>query len=442
LKFIKKIFSTKKKNNILHEVYTQVLIPNKKGSKNGILFLSICSLNKNEGGISNYEKEKSITSIINDDLSIKLISSRKKAFDYIKGGFVTWQGLSSKEFEYNQELRFGKEFGGMSTRAKYLPAINRYNGRFFGALGENREKLVTESNHHLLLLTGLYGIVLPFEPLQLYSCPIMNGSVIETLWKNEQIITKVLINYCLKNSIKKIFDFTALNIYRNIIDWDMLKAGTNAEVMHCFTKLGAGDDALIRFGNVLKSRFLKESESKLLNIKPEDNISGVLFRNIAETRDDFPQEELRKIRKAESEIGKNKKYFLNEIPPDFYQKMNFEPSKNLTVSEKGATTQTYLDKGLVRKDWYLDFTNEFRKSLTQVGDRKMRGRILESISIISKDPTKISKNNKPLRAKNFTGKWSFRIGKYRIIHQPFIEEKIIAFLLVSPRSKVYDKLAN
>ena len=418
------------------------MIPKKITPKSGILFLSICSLNKNKGGLPKYDKKNSITSIIDDDLSNKLISSRKKAFDYLKSGYVIWQGLSSKEFEYNQDLRFGREFGGMSTKVKYLPAINRYNGRFYGALGDNREKIVAETNHHLLLLTGLYGIILPFEPVQLYSCPIIDGSVIEALWKNEQLITKILIDYCLKNNIKKIFDFTALEAYRNIIDWGMIKTDINTEVLHCFTKIGAGDDALIKFGNILKSKLLKTSELELLHIEPEEIISGVLFRSVAETREDFPHEELKKLRKAESEIGKNPKYVIDEIPSDFYNVANVEPTQVITLSKERKPIQRPLYNRLDRKDWYLDFTNEFRKSLAHVGDRKMRGRLLESISIISKDPTKISHNNKPLKGKNFSGKWSFRIGNYRLIHQPFIEEKVIAFLLVSPRGNVYDKLTH
>ena len=407
-------------------------------TKSGILFLSICSLNKNHGGVSEYNRKKSITHILSNDLSEKLTKTRKKAFDYIKEGLISWQKISSKEFEHNQELRYGKEFGGMSSKTKYLPAIKRYNGRFFLALGEDRDELVSKSIHHILLMTGLYGLVLPFEPIQIYSCPINEGSVIEKLWKEENILTKILVQYVINNKIKRMFDLTAINTYRYIIDWEQLKKETNVEILHCHTKLGAGDNALIRFGSTLKSELIKASEIELLEIEPEQEKNGVLFRTVMETREDFPKEEIDKLKEAEREIGKNSRYTLNEIPTDFYREIDFEPSRE--ISRKKVVTEP-TSKEEMRMDWYLDFTHQFRKSITQVGDRKIRGRILESISEIVKDPFKISKTNKPLKGKDFSGKWSYRIGNYRLIHKPIIEDKVIAFLLVSPRGKVYDEVS-
>ena len=81
------------------------------------------------------------------------------------------QGNLLSEHNFNRALNKGTDFGGHHT-ADYLPAVHRYDGRFFLALGTDGRKNLDGSRHHTLFLSGLYGLLCPSEPIQLYSCPL------------------------------------------------------------------------------------------------------------------------------------------------------------------------------------------------------------------------------------------------------------------------------
>ena len=111
-----------------------------------MLFVSICSLTKSGGGHDEYDSGEAIGS----ELTPRLV----------------WQGVALPELEYNRHLARGPDFGG-DSRARYRPAVERYEGRFFLGLGSDRGAVLRASPHHLLLLSGLYGVLRSFEPIQL-----------------------------------------------------------------------------------------------------------------------------------------------------------------------------------------------------------------------------------------------------------------------------------
>ena len=101
---------------------------------------------------------------------------------------MTWQGVALPELVYNRHLASGPDFGG-DSRPRYRPAVERYGGRFFLGLGSDRAGALRASPHHLLLLSGLYGVVRPFEPIQLYSCPL--ASRVAQLWREDHVLTEI-----------------------------------------------------------------------------------------------------------------------------------------------------------------------------------------------------------------------------------------------------------
>ena len=169
------------------------------------------------------------------------------------------------------------------------PAISRYSGRFYLPWDQRERKLI-ESKHHALFISGLYGLVTPTEPIQLYSCPLEGESVIQKAWTTNRLLTNILIDYIVRNQVTRIFDLTSRNDYRNVIDWAYLKEKTGVDVLYCFTKMSAYDYALIEFGNLLREELLTWPEEKLLGIEPESTIEDVIFRAVSETREDLPKE--------------------------------------------------------------------------------------------------------------------------------------------------------
>lgn len=157
---------------------------------------------------------------------------------------MTWQGVALPELEFNRHLDQGRDFRG-DGRARYRPAVERYEGRFFLGMGSDRAAALRASPHHLLLLSGLYGVVRPFEPIQLYSCPL--ASRVAGLWRDDDVLTDVLSSYVVEHSIGRIIDLTAVDAYRRLVDWEEV-SGCGVQVLHCFHVMGAGDSALIPFG--------------------------------------------------------------------------------------------------------------------------------------------------------------------------------------------------
>ena len=81
------------------------------------------------------------------------------------GETADWQGVPLKNLDYNRDLVKGAEFGGRKDAA-YMPALDRYEGRFFQALGD-AGKAHCRSNDSLLIVSGLYGLLRTSEPMQL-----------------------------------------------------------------------------------------------------------------------------------------------------------------------------------------------------------------------------------------------------------------------------------
>jgi hypothetical protein len=188
-----------------------------------VLFLSICSLHKKKGGTSEYARQESIVSRLSPALAASLLKKREEVRNLIWSGEISWGGIDTAELEYNNNLAPGADFGGNAEWAEYLPAISRYSGRFYLALGAEGKRKLIESKHHALFISGLYGLVTPTEPIQIYSCPLEGESVIQKAWVTGRLLTDVLIGYIVRNQVTRIFDLTARNDYRNIIDWVYLK---------------------------------------------------------------------------------------------------------------------------------------------------------------------------------------------------------------------------
>ena len=248
-----------------------------------VLFLTICSLNKAYGGVPDYSEPEAITSILSSWLGNQLLERRETVRQRVVGeAGLEWQAISLSELEFNRNLKDGPDFGGIAS-ATYLPAIHRYEGRFFTALGADGKKAVGESEHHVLLLSGLYGLLRPFEPIQLYSCPLKPP--IDEIWKRGSLLTQVLSEYVKDHEITRIFDMTAVDVYRGLIDWEEIKAERETGVLHCYWSMGAGESALGSFGQALGSELLVRSEIELFSLGFDNKISktmgSIVFRSSA-----------------------------------------------------------------------------------------------------------------------------------------------------------------
>ena len=126
-----------------------------------ILIVTICSLNKIPGGVNSYDKSASLVDNLPYGLAREFLENRELVRIGIKDPTawesVDWQGVSLDDLKFNQQLVEGPDFGGKDKQARYLPAIERYAGRFYQTLGPNRKEMLLNTQHHILFLSGLYG---------------------------------------------------------------------------------------------------------------------------------------------------------------------------------------------------------------------------------------------------------------------------------------------
>ena len=120
-----------------------------------MLFLTNCSLTKARGGGPEYDEREAMTAVLPSPLKGRLLERRAKVLQYLGSSpEFTWQGRPVSGLEFNRDLASGKDFGGSRTCA-YLPALRRYEGRFFQALGMDGRDRLASSGHHASFLSGL-----------------------------------------------------------------------------------------------------------------------------------------------------------------------------------------------------------------------------------------------------------------------------------------------
>ena len=386
-------------------------MPHSPSSK--VLFVSICSLTKAGGGHDGYEADEAISSDLPPRLARKLNWRRERIRQFAgETSDVAWQGVTLPELEYNRHLVQGPDFGG-DDRTHYRPAVERYEGRFFLGLGPDRGSVIRASKHQLLLLSGLYGILRPFEPIQLYSCPL--ASSVAQLWRNDGILTEVLCSYVVERSIERIIDLTAVDAYRRLVDWQEV-SGYGAQVLHCFHVMGAGDYALIPFGQALRGHLIGMTEGELLALEPEHRMDGIVFRALATPGTKFPDESATiAASQAEEDI--------------------VEPHSIESVGEVLGGGNPASPSDVREGRWRLAMLSGFQKEVWR--QPKLFERAANAIVEICKEPMTPRTNTITRLTGDMRGYWRYRMGDFRLVYRPDNDRRIVYFYRLAPRGGVY-----
>ena len=90
----------------------------------------------------------------------------------------------------------------------------------------------------------------------------------------------------------------------------------------------------------------------------------------------------------------------------------------------------------IEQTWLIGISDEFKKSINKI-DKKLKGRILDAIEKLSRDPlTLIGNTIKPLSGE-LDGLYRYRVGDYRLIYEPNRENRHITLLTFSARGSSY-----
>lgn len=240
-----------------------------------ILFLTICSNRKLPSSKEvDYIPAWGISEFTSKRLVDQLYAARRRVRRLATSDRVTRDGKPLCDLPYNQHLIDGVDLGGEIRQASYLPAIQRYDGRFFRELGtsEDRSKLARKIKHHLLIISGLYGVLTPTEPIQCYSCHVPDHDLIAGYWTQKiqsDLLTAILMDYIKHFKIKVVFDLMAVDAYRNLISWEMMRHAVRGNLLHCYSQQFAGPALLPSLGSMAR-KLLVAPETHLLQIKPYD----------------------------------------------------------------------------------------------------------------------------------------------------------------------------
>lgn len=234
--------------------------------KTGILFVTLGSFTKLRGGEPGYNREASLAAQLSPDKADLLLTKRAEALAWLKQESLEhWHGVPVANLEWNHDLVAGPDFHGQDGGGAYYPALRRFDGRFFQTLGQPGRLSLFQSAHHFLFICGLYGLLRPMESVQLYSCPVSDGSPALEIWDGP--LTDVLLDYIRIHNIQRVFDLTMMNARRKLIRWSDIRGELSGNVLHAAGSMSAGDYTLVALGQLMRERLLTANEDDLMGIR-------------------------------------------------------------------------------------------------------------------------------------------------------------------------------
>lgn len=237
--------------------------------KGRTLILLSCSRDKRSGGDPyDFQKPSILSKACLSDTSLaQLTDQRFEIFKLLnptlyrtstrlynedqKGGF-------RDERQCNRALRPGPDFGAANPGMKtYLPAYQRYCGRFFSQLQAESSSFwerLSKLPIDIVIVSGLYGLVLWNEQIQEYDCHvndrenILRARTIGDIWGDP--LTDVLCDY-LKHRCQQaetgpvthVYDMLSESSYQKMFDWKRIR-NSGVEVLHRIFLGFAGPDIL------------------------------------------------------------------------------------------------------------------------------------------------------------------------------------------------------
>jgi hypothetical protein len=241
------------------------------------LILISCSNGKNRGGDASYPVSDSLPSQLSHDLCNKFYKRRRVILDLIKAGNVEDRlrgDGNRRDSRYNSTLQIGldtSEDESVTSSLEYLPAYQRYDGRFYAHAGLDAFEKAYIEEYHVLIVSGLYGLLLLEEPIQAYNCHLDDDVVIDSetgadpenteadgvdsnfrisdIWKDGDLVTSALKEYIQhhnnnckdeKHRIDCVIDLLSETSYQLIFNWEKLHEWFSEQKISWFHRVVTG----------------------------------------------------------------------------------------------------------------------------------------------------------------------------------------------------------
>ena len=229
-----------------------------------IVFLCCCSNRKLTGGERAYRPANSVPLLVPRKRRA-LLEARQFVFQGIQDGARTLQGTPLRDLPYNAEPQLvgGPDLGGKAN-GRYMPAMARYRGRFYQELDPGEMGFLSESPHHWLITSALYGLLTPEEPIQRYSCHTLDDETLTEVWTKDGLLTSVLLAYVRASGADLIVDLLADASYQDLFDWE--RVSRHVQVLRAFGAQNAGPGLLPALGFLARVRLLQIPRHELFEI--------------------------------------------------------------------------------------------------------------------------------------------------------------------------------
>lgn len=225
-----------------------------------ILLIS-CSNTKSDAAGDYYASGDSLVDqLANLEVRQHIFATRNNILVSIQSGYV--DGVEFSEGNriakpMNKQLNFGQDIGGLVNERLYLPAYARYKGRCYQAtLNEWKEFLEKKNKPHILIMSGLYGLLLVTDPIQNYDIHLTDVVLdkdvsVQSLWKDRELMTEALLSHIMwiENNVGpvgNIVDALSELSYQETINWSMVRH--RYHVFHRVFENNAGRNALGNLG--------------------------------------------------------------------------------------------------------------------------------------------------------------------------------------------------
>lgn len=309
------------------------------------LILVSCSDKKKEGGAPFLSGADPVPWLKDVGLREQLFETRAKVFDLIKAGKL----VDSEKKQGNRGLNpmnaslvEGPDFGGSSAGGFYLPACVRYDGRFFRTIRgrSSEEELISRwqgvrDGHRVLIVSGLYGLVAPFDPIQEYTCHFADRLAghdmsLQLLWR--ELLSDIIRDQA-DGEKAILIDLLSEEAYEDAFDWHNIYRSTTC--LHRAYKLKAGPETLINSALFFNDQFLSQTGADL-SLYPDRFISKDYF--------DDPQEKIL----FESELKMTKKEVaregIQEVQPELKKRygMTLDSLSNAIRNQIANSEYSYV----------------------------------------------------------------------------------------------------
>jgi hypothetical protein len=225
------------------------------------IILVACSSQKSTSGETPYPRDTLLSQqLASEEAIASLIRARVRALRLIQQGkllgveFAEGNRLARKQ---NRDLIQGPDLGGNANGPKYLPAFRRYIGRCYQADAGLWEKFYAgpDAQHiDFWIVSGLYGLVPAFDPIQNYDCHLTDaiegeGVTLADSWRphlTAAINLRIEAIRSMTSGTIRIIDLLNEVAYRDVISWSKLPG--SVEVLHSMFQKKSGRATLDDIG--------------------------------------------------------------------------------------------------------------------------------------------------------------------------------------------------